>query len=243
MKRLLAAKSGPIYQIAKAFRGAEAGRRHNPEFSILEWYRPGWDHHLLMNEIDHLLGTVLDVPKGERLSYAEAFDRHAGLDPHSSPTNLLQTRVDRLGVLAVEELDRDDLLNLLLTHVVEPRLGRGRPTFVYDFPTSQAALARVRPGDPPLAERFEVFVEGIELANGYHELTDPDEQRRRFSRDLEDRKRRGLPEVPMDDRLLAALESGLPDCAGVALGIDRLVMLKTGADDISQVIAFPIDRA
>jgi len=243
MKRLLAADSGPIYQIAKAFRAAEAGRRHNPEFSLLEWYRPGWDHHLLMDEIDDLLGAVLDVPGGERLTYAEAFDSHAKLDPHTSSTDRLRYQVDRLGVRGLDQLDRDDLLNLLLTHVVEPQLGRGRPTFIYDFPASQSALAQVRPGDPPLAERFEVFVEGVELANGYHELTDPDEQRRRFEHDLEERRRRGLPKVPVDERLLAALDSGLPDCAGVALGIDRLVMLKAGVKDIAQVIAFPIDRA
>lgn len=243
MKRLLAHGSGPIYQISKAFRDAEAGRRHNPEFTILEWYRPGWDHHRLMDEIDELLATVLGIPAGERLGYAEAFARHAAIDPHHASRDELERRVEQLRVQGVVDLERDDLLNLLLTHVVEPNLGRGRPTFIHDFPASQAALARIRPGDPRLAERFEVFVEGVELANGYHELTDPAEQRRRFEADLAERRRRGLPEVPVDHRLLAALEAGLPDCAGVALGVDRLVMLKAGANDISDVIAFPIDRA
>jgi lysyl-tRNA synthetase class 2 len=243
MKRLLAAGSGPIFQIAKAFRGSEAGRRHNPEFTMLEWYRPGWDHHRLMDEIDDLLGVVLGVERAERVTYAEVFNEHAGLDPHRSSTARLRSRVEDLGVREVDTLDRDDLLNLLLTHVVEPKLGRGRPTIIHDYPESQAALAAVRSGDPPLAERFEVFVGGVELANGYHELTDPVEQRRRFDRDLGDRRSRGLEEPPIDERFLAALESGLPECSGVALGLDRLVMLKSGATEISHVIAFPIDRA
>jgi len=243
MKRLLAHGSGPIYQISKAFRDAEVGRRHNPEFTLLEWYRPGWNHHRLMDEIDELLAAVLGTPAGERLTYAQAFERYASVDPHGAPRDELERRVEELGVQGVTELDRDDLLNLLLTHVVEPHLGRARPTYIHDFPASQAALARIRPGDFPLAERFEVFVEGIELANGYHELTDPTEQRRRFEADLAERRRRDLPEAPIDTRLLASLEAGLPACAGVALGVDRLVMLKAGANDIADVIAFPIDRA
>jgi lysyl-tRNA synthetase class 2 len=243
MKRLLAAGSGAIYQIARAFRDGEAGRRHNPEFTLLEWYRPGFDHHRLMDEIDELLVAVLDARPGDRITYAEAFQRHAGIDPHTVSTAELRQPVERLAVGSADDLDRDDLLNLLLARVVEPELGYDRPTFVHDFPSSQAALARVRPGDPALAERFEVFVDGCELGNGFHELTDPVEQRCRFEADLIERQRRGLPLVPVDERLLAAIESGMPDCAGVALGIDRLVMLKAGVDDISHVIAFPIKRA
>ncbi len=243
MKRILAAGSGPIYQISKAFRDGEAGRRHNPEFTILEWYRPGWNHHRLMDEVDELLATVLGTPPGERFTYHEAFLRHAGVDPHRSPTADLRARAGELGVSDTSGLERDGLLDLVLTHLVEPRLGRGRPAFVHDFPASRAALARIRPGDPPVAERFEVFVDGLELANGFHELTDPIEQRQRFEADLAERRRRGLPEVPIDERLLAALAAGLPPCAGVALGIDRLAMLALGTTDISDVIAFPIDRA
>ncbi len=243
MKRLLAAGSGAIYQICKVFRDGERGRRHNPEFTMLEWYRPGWDHHRLMDEVDELLQTVLGVAAGERISYADAFRRHAGVDPHAADDGELRSRVAALGVSDVSELDRDDLLNLLLSHSVEHLLGVGRPTFLFDYPTSQAALARVRPGDPPVAERFEVFIDGIELANGFHELADPREQRRRFEADLAERRRRGLPEVAVDGRLLAALAAGLPDCAGVALGVDRLVMLRIGSRDIADVIAFPIDRA
>jgi lysyl-tRNA synthetase class 2 len=245
MKRLLAAGAGPIYQICRAFRDGEAGRRHNPEFTILEWYRPGWDHHRLMDEIDELVADVLGVPAAERLTYAGAFHRHAGVDPHHATDDEILSRLrDAGGAPAdVSGLDRDDLLNLLLERVVEPGLGRGRPTFLHDYPASQAALARVRPGDPPLAERFELYVEAVELANGFHELEDASEQRRRFVADIEARRRRGLPEVPMDERFLACLDHGLPPCSGVALGVDRLVMLACGASSLDQVLAFPFDRA
>ena len=243
MKRLLAAGSGPTYQICKAFRDGEAGRCHNPEFTILEWYRPDWDHHRLMGEVDELLDAILGASPGERLSYAETFARYARLDPHNETDDALRARVQSLGVPFIDGLTRDDLLNLVLTHVIEPKLGRRRPTIVHDYPASQAALARIRPGNPPLAERFEVFVEGCELANGYHELTDPVQQRQRFETDLEARRGTGLPEVPVDERLLASLEHGPQDCAGVALGVDRLVMLAAGVSDISEVLAFPIDRA
>jgi len=243
MKRLLAAGSGPIFQICKAMRDGEAGRRHNPEFTILEWYRPGWDHHRLMDEIDELLGEILGTRPGERLSYAEAFERYASIDPHSATHEALRLRVEALGMDSTDGLRRDDYLDLILTHVIEPKLGHCQPTLIHDFPASQAALARIRPGDPPLAERFEVFAEGLELANGYHELTDLEEQRRRFEADLEARRQAGLPEVPIDERLLAALEHGLPPCAGVALGIDRLLMLKAGTRDIADVLTFSIERA
>jgi lysyl-tRNA synthetase class 2 len=243
MKRLLAAGSGPIFQICKAVRSGEAGRRHNPEFTILEWYRPGWDHHRLMDEMDELLATVLGTGPAERVSYRDVFRRHADLDPHDEPTDGLVRCVASLGVPSAMELTRDDLLDLVVTHLIEPRLGHCQPTFIHDYPVTQAALARVRPGEPPCAERFEVFVEGLELANGYHELTDASEQRRRFEADLAARRELGLPPVPTDDRLLAALEHGLPPSAGVAVGFDRLLMLAAGTRDIAHVLAFPIDRA
>jgi len=243
MKRLLAAGSGPIYQICRAVRDGEAGRRHNPEFTILEWYRPGWDHHRLMDEVDELLAAVLGCGSGERLSYAAAFKRYAGVGVFDETDATLRLRIEDLGVSDIEGLSRDDLLDLILTHVIEPKLGHSQPTFIHDYPASQASLARVRDGDPPLAERFEVFAEGVELANGYHELVEPSEQRLRFETDLEARTSRGLPEVPIDERLLAALEHGLPGCAGVALGIDRLLMLVSGTRNIADVLTFPIDRA
>ncbi len=243
MKRLLAAGSGPIFQITKAFRDGETGGRHNPEFTLLEWYRPGFDHHALMDEMDELLTEILGVPAADRLTYEGAFLTHAGVDPHRASPEELRRRALELGLSDLEDLDRDGWLDLLLSHVVEPKLGRERPTFLHDFPESQAALAKVRPGDPPLAERFEVFVEGVELANGFHELTDATEQRRRFERDRAARREAGRHVPPLDERFLAALEAGLPPTAGVALGVDRLVMLVLGATEIAEVLAFPVGRA
>ncbi len=261
MKRLLAAGSGAVYQLGRAFRDGEAGRRHNPEFTLLEWYRPGFDHHRLMDEVEELLAVTLGGVPGdrpaERLTYAEVFERHAGVDPFRDPLESLREAAALALAGDPPDLgdDRDAWLDLLMVSAIERRLGwdgapaeeRPRATFVHDYPASQAALARVRPpstpDEPPLAERFELFVAGVELANGFHELADPDEQRRRFERDLAVRRAWGLPEVTLDERLLAALEAGLPPCAGVALGFDRLVMLATGADSIAEVLAFPLDRA
>lgn len=243
MKRLLAAGSGPIYQICRAVRDGEAGRRHNPEFTILEWYRPGWDHHRLMDEVDELLAVLLGCRSGERLSYAATFRRYAGVEVFEESDSALRLRVKEFGVSEPEGLSRDDLLDLVLTHVIEPKLGHCQPTFIHDYPASQASLARVRGGDPPLAERFEVFAEGVELANGYHELADAAEQRRRFEADNEKRIQEGLPAVPIDERLLAAIDHGLPDCAGVALGVDRLIMIASGTRSLADVLAFPVDRA
>ena len=244
MKRLLAAGAGAIFQLCKAFRNDESGRRHNPEFTMLEWYRPGFDHHDLMDEMDDLLQRVLGCEPAERLTFGTAFELHVGIDPHRADLGALAGAAERCGIdLADADLQRDDWLHLLLSHGVEPHLGVGRPTFLYDYPASQAALARIRPGDPPVAERFEVYVDGVELANGFHELTDAAEQRRRFEQDLEQRRDSGLEAPPLDERLLAALESGLPSCAGVALGIDRLMMAALGCEHIDQVLTFPIARA
>ncbi|HSD95794.1 MAG TPA: EF-P lysine aminoacylase EpmA [Sulfuricaulis sp.] len=251
MKRLLATGCGSIYQICKVFRDGEAGRLHNPEFTMLEWYRVGFDHHRLMDETDELvtrlLAPTMSLDAPERLSYREAFLRHAGLDPHTASGGdfAAVAKAHNIGV-APELLIQDDLAvwcDLLLTHVVEPMLGQGRLTFIYDYPASQASLARIQPGEPPLAARFELYLKGVELANGFHELANADEQRARFERQLHARAASGRPAVPMDERLLAALKHGLPDCAGVALGFDRLVMLAAGARTIAEVLAFPVDRA
>jgi lysyl-tRNA synthetase class 2 len=245
MKRLLASGSGPIYQIARAFRDGESGSVHNPEFTLLEWYRPGLDHHTLMDEVDLLLGELLGTPPAERLSYAAAFKRHLGVDPHAASDGELvaAARERGLGEVGLAHDDRDGWLALLMTHAVEPRLTPSRPSFLYDFPASQAALARIRPGRPALAERFEVYAGGLELANGYHELRDAREQRSRFENDLALRRERGLPEPPIDERLIAALEAGLPDCAGVALGFDRLLLVAAGLVSLDDVMAFSLDRA
>ncbi len=245
MKRLLAAGSGDIWQLARVFRGAERGRRHNPEFSLLEWYRVGWDAAALMEEVEALLSALAApgrvFPVALRLSYREAFLQHAGVDPFDARAGELLEALAAAGAPPPPglEADRDACLDLALAMLVEPRLDPARPTFLYDFPASHAALARIRPGDPPLAERFELFLGGMELANGFHELTDADEQAARFAADLVARRARGLPPVPVDDRLLAAMAHGLPDCAGVAVGFDRLVMILAGASHIDEVLAFP----
>jgi lysyl-tRNA synthetase class 2 len=211
---------------------------------MLEWYRPGMDHHDLMDEVDELLHEVLGTSPGERLTFAEALMRHAGIDPHTADTARLRSAAHAHGIGHGLDLDDPDgWLDLLLVHLVQPNLGLSRPAFVHDYPARQAALARIRPGSPPVAERFEVFVQGQELANGYHELIDAAEQRRRFENDLSKRRALGIEEVPIDERLMEALQAGLPACAGVALGLDRLLMLAQDTDEISKVIAFPIDRA
>ncbi|CAK0771247.1 EF-P-lysine lysyltransferase [Gammaproteobacteria bacterium] len=247
MKRLLAAGAGSIYQICKVFRSGERGRWHNPEFTLLEWYRPGFDHHALMDEMDALLAEILGCPPAARLSYAEIFRHNVGIDPHQAGVAELRERAMGLGVgeaLPLESLDRDGWLDLLLTHCIASTLGqRGRPSFVYDYPASQAALAQVRLGSPAVAERFEVYLGGVELANGFHELGDSQEQRWRFEADRAQRRRVGLPVVPLDEHLLEALDHGLPGCAGVALGIDRLLMAMMEATTIEEVMAFPIERA
>lgn len=247
MKRLLAAGAGSIYQICKVFRNGECGRQHNPEFTLLEWYRPGFDHHALMDEMDALLMQLLACLPAIRLSYRDIFLENVGLDPHRTSVAELHACATGLHIGEVpqgEQLDLDGWLDLLLSHHVASALGLGgRPTFVYDYPVSQAALAQVRRGPPDVAERFEVYLGGMELANGFHELTDAREQRRRFEADQVQRRRLGLPTIPIDERLLAALEHGLPQCAGVALGIERLLMAMTGACSIEEVIAFPMNRA
>jgi lysyl-tRNA synthetase class 2 len=241
MKRLLADGSGPIFQIAKVFRDGELGRLHQPEFTMLEWYRPGFDHHKLMDEVAELLEEVaLKAPA--RLSYAEAFRRHTGLDADGADLSCFVRRAAALGFLS-EPPDRRALVDFLFSEAVAPNLGTGGAgTFIYDFPPDQAALARVRPGPPAVAERFELFLEGMEIANGFHELADAQEQRRRFEADNARRRERGLPAMPIDERLLAALPR-LPDCAGVALGIDRLLMVLTESRDIRDVLAFPFERS
>ena len=249
MKRLLAAGAGSIFQLCKVFRGGEAGRLHNPEFTMLEWYRTDVGQHALMEEVTALVSFVLKAktPNGvEKTSYRDAFMQATGLDPHRAGVAELAACALRLGVDPPSTMSReqcDPWLDLLLTHVVEPRLGRGRMTFLYDYPASQAALAQVRAGNPPVAERFELYIEGVEIANGFHELGDAAEQRRRFERDLAYRQKHELPEVPLDRHLLDALANGMPDCSGVALGFDRLVMVAAGAESIEAVVTFPLERA
>ncbi len=245
MKRLLAAGSGPIYQIARVFRQGEAGRRHNPEFTLLEWYRPDFNHHALMDEVEELVASILRLKgKAERLSYCDAFLQFAGIDPLQASITELREAALRLGTGGFDAgEDRDLWLDLILSHSVEPHLGNNGLCFLTDYPASQAALARLSPDNPAVAERFELYYKGVELANGFHELGDSAEQRKRFESELAERAALGREPYPVDERLLAALESGFPDCAGVALGVDRLVMLAVGADSLDEVIAFTIGKS
>jgi len=247
MKRLLAAGSGDIYQICKVFRDAERGRWHNPEFTMLEWYRVGFDDAALMDEVEMLIGKLLApvrrLKAAERLSYSAALQRHAGVDAFSSSDAELRDASLRHGVACEAELDRDAKLDLLMGLVVGPRLGRENPCFICDYPASQAALARLRPAQPRVAARFELYLDGLELANGFHELVQPEEQRGRFTQDLALRRARGQVQPPLDENLLAALENGVPDCAGVALGFDRLVAIALGANRLADAMSFDIDNA
>ena len=246
MKRLLAAGYGDVYQICKVFRSGEAGRMHNAEFTMLEWYRIGFDHHQLMAEVADLFAALVpELGMPEYMTYAEAFQRHAGIDVFKSGSKDCVAALNRAGRQVPDEdrLDYDGWLDMVAGDMVYPALGKGRLTFIYNYPASQAALARLWPGDPPVAERFEAFIDGVELVNGFHELADPKEQRRRFQADRTYRGQHGLMDVPYDEHLLSALSQGLPDCAGVALGVDRLVMIAARARSLEEVIAFPADRA
>lgn len=241
MKRLLAAGSGAIYQIARVFRNEESGRHHQPEFTLLEWYRPGYDHHQLMDEIAELLER-LNLGKSARIPYRELFLKHAGIDPHNCAVESLCELAVAMG-LANPEQDRKMLLEFLFNRLIGSKLGLDMPVFVYDYPACQAALARIRRDNCPVAERFELFIHGMEIANGFNELRDVNEQRARFAAENQSRRHKGLPEIVIDTRLLAALEQGLPPCAGVAVGLDRLLMVITGSASIEDVVTFAIDHS
>ncbi len=248
MKRLLAAGSGDIYQICRVFRDDELGRWHQPEFSLLEWYRVGWDEQRLMDEVEALIGAALaaagrtSAPRSVRTRYTDAVRAALGLAAEAPPAELA-ARLAARGVDVPQGLGHDALLDLALSTLVVAEFDAAALTFVYDYPQSQAALARLKPGDPPVAARFEVFARGIELANGFHELTDAAEQRRRFAAELAARRAAGRHVPPLDERLLAALATPLPDCAGVALGLDRLIALATGAADVASVVSFAHARS
>lgn len=245
MKRLLAAGSGPIFQICKAFRDGEQGTLHNPEFTLLEWYRPGFCSDALMDETEALLGQILGIAPVRRRTYAQAFREYAGIDAFAASTRRLREYlIHALGIArqTAIALERDACLDLILSYRIQPALGP-RGTWLYEFPASQAQLARIRAGNPPVADRFELFVAGVEVANGYCELTDTEEQAKRFLSDLAMRRRLGLEQLPMDARLLGALEHGLPKCSGIAVGLDRLVMLSAGETRLEAVLSFPLSRA
>lgn len=245
LKRLLAAGLGDCYELGRVFRDGEAGARHNPEFTLLEWYRLGFDHRRLMGEVAELVGAAM-ASVGKRLtvariSYRDWFWQAFALDPHQANSDQLAGLLDGIRI-DPGGLGRDDWLDLVLSHRLQAANPAERLLLVHDYPASQCALARIRPGSPPVAERFEAFLGPLELANGYHELKDADEQAARFDRDLQARRDRGLDAVTIDRRLLAALPQ-LPDCAGVALGVDRLLAAMTGQADIRRLLAFDFAQA
>ncbi|MGM0563387.1 MAG: EF-P lysine aminoacylase EpmA [Pseudomonadota bacterium] len=247
MKRLLAVGFGDCYQIAPVFRPGEAGRHHNSEFTLLEWYRRGFSIDELIDEtaalIHHLHGQPLPL---EQLRYAEAFERQLGLCPLEASDAEIQSLLERTGLWSGEReaLPRDSALDLLFSEAVACHFPDDRLTAISHYPASQAALAQIDPGDPRTARRSELYWGPLELANGFQELADPAEQRRRFEADNQQRRELGLPEQPVDEHFLQALEQGhFPECAGIALGVDRLIMQITGARHIGEVIAFDTHRA
>lgn len=257
MKRLLASGSGAIYTICKTFRNAETGCRHNPEFTMLEWYRPDFDMSQLMIEVNALLKEVLNYPQQalNKLSYREVFLQYLGIDPFlASDAQLICLAEEKAGYSTQSQSEspasRDDYLNVLLSICIEPFLGQSdngeiEPVFLYGYPPSQASLAKLTQDEfgQEVAERFEVYIKGLEVANGYFELTDAKEQRIRFERDNAQRLALNLPSIPIDENLLSALHKGMPECSGVALGMDRLLMIKLNAKSIEEVISFPVTRA
>ncbi len=241
MKRLLAAGSGDIYQLCRVFRDGEAGRLHQPEFTLLEWYRLGFDSQRLMNEVAELVRSLLnqDLPE-QRMSYREAFLQYLDIDPFTADDASLAALAVRQGVdISAPGMTRDDWLNLLMSHCIEPALPMHALVFIHGWPASQASLARLSADGEAL--RFELYLNGLELANGFEELTDATEQRRRFEWDNRQRRRQGKPLMPIDEAFLSALAAGLPDCAGVALGIDRLMMIAAGRNHIHEVQVFPLN--
>lgn len=236
MKRLLSQGSGPIFQICKAFREEEAGSYHNPEFTMLEWYRPGFDHHALMNELDTLIQTLLNTLPATKQSYQECFLQHTGIDPLDCELKTLHDFIVQHQLLhAINAIDFDTATQVILSEYIEPHIGQQQPFFLYDFPASQAALARINGN---VGARFELYYKGLELANGFHELTDATEQLQRFQQDQAKRKQLHLPHRDIDMFFIDALKQGLPDCAGVAVGLDRIIMLACNANTIQSVLGF-----
>jgi len=246
MKRLVTAGMEAIFQVTRSFRADEQGPHHHPEFTLVEWYRVGDDMHAGMQLLDDLCQATLLTSTAKRTSYAGAFEEHVGVCPHTSSTEQLAAQAHSLNLAIPASMcgnddDRDQWLNLLLALQIEPCLGRDAPEILYDYPASQAALAKIalRDAGIEVAERFELYWQGVELANGYHELTDAVELRRRLETVNRDRQADGRPVLPLPESLLAAMETGLPPCAGCALGFDRLAMLATGTISLGEVLSFP----
>ncbi len=238
MKRLLAAGSDSIYQIAHVFRNEESGKRHNTEFSMLEWYRTGFDYFQLMDEVGELLTDIgLEAP--DKMTYADAFKQTLEINPHAVVISELQNLCIQQGWEDASD-DRHALLDFLFSEAVIKNLSQSKPLFIYDYPECMSALATLKKGEPIVSERFELFIAGMEIANGFNELTDVDEQVDRFEKELSTRRNKGMAEPPIDQDFVAALKSGLPECSGVAVGIDRLLMVLSEKDDINEVSTFTL---
>lgn len=240
MKRMLASGMGAIYQICKAFRLEESGNKHNPEFTMLEWYRPEFNHHDLMNEMDAFLQAVIGTLPADEISYQALFETHFDINPHTASAESLCDIAKAQGMHVEFDAEKDTWLDLLLTHRIESKLGLEKPIFIYDYPKSQAALSKINGN---IAERFEVYYKGMELANGFHELTDAAEQRKRFESEIAERQKLKKHVPPLDERFLQALSAGMPNCAGVAVGVDRLIMLTLDTNNIGDVLAFTTKNA
>ena len=236
MKRLLAAGSGPIFQISKAFRVEEAGHNHNPEFTMLEWYHPGYDHHDLMHEVDQLTQHLINTDVADKTTYSDLFQVYCNIDPHTASTKDILAAAKEHGIDHLAN-DPDAHLQLLMNYVIEPNLGHTKPVFVYDYPVSQAALARIRKGSPDVAERFEMYYQTREIANGFHELNCQQKQHERFTQDIDNRTKQNKAQPNIDTKFLSCLDH-LPDCSGVALGVDRLFMLAQGFKEIKHCLSF-----
>lgn len=246
MKRLLASGYQCIYQICKAFRHEDYGHHHNPEFTILEWYRLDYDQHNLIAEVNELLSLVLGTETCNKITYQDLFLKSINVDPLSTNFEDLYDVIlqhDKGAEWLFESQDCDLLLQFIFSEIIEPTVGREVPCFVYNFPIEQASLAKVCPSDNRIAQRFECYFKGLELANGFNELTDVDIQELRFLEDNQKRKQLGLPVRDIDKNFINALNSGLPQCSGVALGIDRLIMIALDKSSIENVISFPIEKS
>ncbi len=246
MKRLLAAGYGCCFQLCKAFRHEQHGHHHNPEFTMLEWYRLGFDHFQLMDELAEFLQEVLGCKSTERISYQALFLREVGIDPLNTTKAQLLKVIKEYGAFSdwlAADNNKDTLLQFIMAELIEPKVGKEVPCFVYNFPASQASLAKICTEDARVAERFECYFRGLELANGFNELTNAEQQVDRFKDDNNKRAELSMAQRPIDKNFIDALSHGLPTCAGVALGIDRLIMLALNRDSIEQVLSFPIDRA
>jgi lysyl-tRNA synthetase class 2 len=245
MKRLLGAGFGSIFQICKSFRKEEQGRLHNSEFTMLEWYRIGFDHHQLMSEVIELLQVILNLQRINKITYKEIFYKYFNLDPLVCTIENLKQKIIQHNINltsnAALNLTKADYFDLLFSHIIQPNLESNVIWVIYDYPVEQSALAKINRIKQPVAERFEVFINGVELANGYHELQDVIEQKTRFANDLAARAKLQLNSLPIDTKLIKALEYGLPHCSGVALGLDRLLMIKLNSSSITEVIPFALE--